>query len=92
MFEAQSEQPKALAAGTTEAGFGEVVGGVPLVFAHVVGLVALMLLGWFGYRGRGLLMAAASLAVASLIGIGIAQLLWQGELFQLGIDNDIFVP
>jgi hypothetical protein len=30
--------------------------------------------------------------LASLVGIVVAQLLWAGELFQLGIDNDTYVP
>ena len=38
-FEAQSEEPKAVSAGTTMAGFAEVIGGVPLVIAHLLGLV-----------------------------------------------------
>jgi hypothetical protein len=46
-FEAQTEQPKALSAGTTMAGFAEVIGGViPLVLAHLLGLALLLVLGW----------------------------------------------
>jgi hypothetical protein len=90
--EAQSEQGKALAAGTTMAGFGEVFGGVPLVFAHVAGVVALGLLGWMGYRARGIGFAFVAVFIASLIGIGVAQWLYGGELFELGINNDTGVP
>jgi hypothetical protein len=90
--EAQSEQGKAVSAGTTMAGFAEVLGGVPLVIAYVVGVVVLGLLGWLGYRGRGIALACAAVIVASLIGIGVAQLLYGGELFELGIDNDTWVP
>ena len=60
-FEAQTEQPKALSAGTTMAGFAEVIGGVPLVLAHLIGLILLLLLGWWSYGKRGIL--AAILAV-----------------------------
>ena len=45
-FEAQTEQGKAIAAGTTMAGFAEVVGGVPLIVAHLLGLAVLSVLGW----------------------------------------------
>ena len=91
-FEAQSEQPKALSAGTTMAGFAELVGGVPLLIAHLLGLV-LLLFGWWGYGKRGIAMALAALTVTSLIGVIVAQFLFAGELFELGIDNDPgFVP
>ncbi|GAA5207177.1 hypothetical protein [Microbacterium kyungheense] len=90
--EAQSEQGKALAAGTTMAGFAEVVGGIPLVLAHIVGVGLLVTLGWFGYRGRGIALALGAVLVASLIGVGVAQLTYGGELFDLGIGNDTFVP
>lgn len=91
-FEAQSEQSKALSAQTTMAGFAEVWGGVPLVLAHIVGLVTLLILGWKRYRGRGIALAVGAVCTASVVGIAIAQLLWAGELFQLGIDNDVYVP
>lgn len=91
-FEAQTEQGKALKAGTTMAGFAEVWGGVPLVLAHVVGLVMLVVLGWKGYRARGVALAVVAVLISSVIGIGVAQLLWGGELFQLGINNDTYVP
>jgi len=91
-FEAQTEQGKALAAGTTMAGFAELLGGVPLVIAHMVGLVALGVPGWKGYRGRGIVYAILAALIAFGIGIGVAQLVWAGELFQLGINNNTFVP
>ena len=86
-FEAQTEQCKALAAGTTEAGFAELFGGIPLILLHLVGLIALVALGWRSYRRRGLAYAAVAFVIASAVGIGIAQLLWAGDLFQLGINN-----
>ncbi len=91
-FEAQTEQPKALAANSTMAGFAEFWGGVPLVLAHLIGLIMLVLLGGFGWRGKGMLLGLAAVIVASLVGLGGAQLLWEGELFKLGIDNDTWVP
>lgn len=51
--EAQSEQGKAVAAGTSMAGFAEVVGGLPLILAHLLGLGMLLIFGWRGYRRRG---------------------------------------
>jgi len=91
-FEAQSEQGKALAAGTTMAGTGEIMGGVPLVLAHIVGLVTLVVLGWKAQRGRGIALAIVAVAVTSVVGIVIAEMLWEGQLFQLGINNDVYVP
>ena len=86
-FEAQTEQGKAIAAGTTMAGFAEVVGGVPLIVAHLLGLAVLSVLGWKGDRERGIAFAVIAVIAASGIGIVFAQLLWAGELFQLGISN-----
>jgi hypothetical protein len=90
--EAQSEQSKALSAGTSMAGFAEVLGGVPLVLAHVVGLGLLLVFGWRGYRMRGIVFAIAAVAVASIIGICCAQLVWAGTLFELGVNNNTYVP
>jgi len=91
-FEAQTEQGKALSAGTTMAGTGELMGGVPVALAHVGGLITLLILGWKGYRARGIVLAFVAVLVCSAIGIGVAQVLWEGQLFQLGIDNDTYVP
>lgn len=90
--EAQSEQGKAVSAGTSMAGFAELVGGVPLVLAHLVGLGVLLILGWRSYRARGIILAVVAVAIASAIGILCAQLLWAGDLFELGIGNDTYVP
>jgi hypothetical protein len=81
LFEAQTEQSKALAAGTSMAGFGETLGGVPLALAHLVGLATLVILGWNGYRGRGIALAIAVVLISSAIGIGGAQLVWAGNCF-----------
>ncbi|MDN3495822.1 hypothetical protein QL996_07780 [Planococcus sp. APC 4015] len=86
-FEAQSEQGKALSAGTTMAGFAELLGGLPLALAHFVGIATLAVLGWHSYRGRGIVLAIVVVLITSAIGIGVAQVLWAGELFQLGIDT-----
>ena len=91
-FEAQTEQPKALSADTTMAGFAEAIGGVPLVLAHLIGLILLLVLGWWGYGKRGIALAIVAVVVASGVGIIVAQILWSGELFQLGIDNQTYIP
>lgn len=90
--EAASEQGKALAAGTTMASFGESFGGIPLVVVHLIGLIILVVLGWKKHGGHGIAVAFLALIIASFIGIGIAQVLWEGQLFQLGIDNGTYVP
>lgn len=74
------------------AGFAELVGGVPLVIAHLVGLGVLLILGWRSYRARGIILAVVAVAVVSAIGILCAQLLWAVDLFKLGIGNDTYVP
>lgn len=91
-FEAQTEQPKALSAGTTMAGFAEAVGGVPLVLAHLTGLILLLVLGWWSYGKRGIALAIVAVIVASGVGIVVAQILWGGDLFDLGTNNSTFVP
>jgi hypothetical protein len=68
------------------------VGGVALIAAHLVGLALLLVLGWKGYRERGIVFAIVAVGAASGIGIVVAQLLWAGELFRLGIDNITYVP
>jgi len=91
-FEAQTEQPKALSADTTMAGFAEVIGGVPLILAHLIGLILLLVVGWWAYGKRGIALAIVAVIVASGIGIIVAQILWGGELFQLGINNNTYLP
>ncbi|TCL78288.1 MULTISPECIES: hypothetical protein [unclassified Rathayibacter] len=87
MAEAQSEQGKALAAGTTMAGFGEAVGGVPVAVAHVVGLIVLLVLAHRAYRGSALVFAGTAVIVASVIGLGVAQLLFGGAVFHFDPEN-----
>lgn len=91
-FEAQTEQGKALAADTTMAGFAEIFGVIPLVLAHVLGMAVLLVLGWKGFGVRGIGFAFIAVLVASGMGVLCAQLLWAGELFELGINNDTYVP
>lgn len=87
--EEASEQGKAEAAGATMSGFAATVGGVPLVLAHIVGLVLLALIGWRAWRGAGLAYAALAVAAASLVGLGVGQLLFGGNLFYTA---PVFVP
>lgn len=87
--EEYTEQGKALAAGTTMEGFAALVGGVPLVVAHVVGLAVLLLLGWRECRARGIVVGTAAVIGASLVGLGLAQILFEGQVF--GVVEE-FVP
>lgn len=87
--EEASEQGKAEAAGTTMAGFAATIGGVPLVLAHVIGLVVLSRIGWRIWRGAGLAYAVLAVAAASLVGLGISQLLFAGNLFYT---DAVFTP
>ncbi|ROS29449.1 hypothetical protein EDF22_1187 [Rathayibacter sp. PhB127] len=93
MAEAQSEQGKALAAGTTMAGFGETVGGIPVAVAHVVGLIVLLVLAHRAYPGSALVIAGTAVIVASVIGLGGAQLLFGGAVFHFDPENrQTYIP
>ncbi|RUR01936.1 hypothetical protein [Labedella endophytica] len=92
--EEMSEQPKALAAGTSMAGTGAVFGGVPLIMAHLAGLVVLSVIA---VRGRavmwtGIVCAVLATAFTSGIGLLVAQVLWNGQLFMMGVDAPGLVP
>ncbi|WP_395245424.1 hypothetical protein ACGGZK_06335 [Agromyces sp. MMS24-K17] len=91
-IEAQTEQCKALAANTSMAGFGELVGGVPLIVAHVVGLAVLVALGRKGYGQHGIAIAIAAVLVASLIGLGVVLYLTGGALFDAGVGSASCAP
>lgn len=90
--DAQAEQPRALAANTTMDGFAELIGGVPLALAHLVGLGLLLSFGWRAWRWKGLALGAAAVLAVSLISIIVTQLFWGGELFELGIHNQTYQP
>lgn len=85
-FEEMTEQSKALAAGTTMEGLGAMMGVPPVVLAHLIGLIVLGVIATrrASTELRGLFMAVAVVALTSLIGIGVAQLLWDGDLFGMG--------
>lgn len=85
--EAESEQGKALTAGTTMDGFALTFGGIPLIAAHVIGLAILMPHGWQRWRLPGLVYGLVAVAVASVIGIGAGQLLFEGQLFEVGLQR-----
>ena len=89
VYEEYSEQGKALAAGTSMDGFAAFFGGIPLVLAHLIGLILLLILGWCGWRIHGIFIGVAAVSSASLIGLGVAQILFEGRVF--GID-ETFVP
>ncbi len=86
-LEAETEQGKALAAGTTMEGFAVTAGGIPLLIAHLIGTAVLLRLGWRFWRLPGLAYGVLAVAGASLIGIGAAQLLFSGELFEVGLQR-----
>jgi hypothetical protein len=73
-------------------GFAELIGGIPLVVAHGMGIVLLLVTGVLGYRGTGPILAVLALSLASGLGIGVAQVIFEGELFVLGIHNDTPAP
>lgn len=86
-LEAETDQGKALTAGTTMDGFALTFGGIPLIMAHVIGLAILMPLGWQRWRLPGLAYGLIAVVAASIIGIGAGQLLFGGELFEVGLQR-----
>lgn len=93
--EEQSEQGKALSAGMTMAGTGMLLGGIPLILLHVIGLAILVTIAVRNRHPRwtGVLLAVVCVAVASLIGIAAGQLLYSGRLFEMSADHPVpFVP
>ncbi len=85
-----TEQGKAVAAGTTMAGTTFFFGVLPLIFAHIVGLLILCSIGVAGrYDSRGGLgLGVAAVAAASLIGLIVALILSGGQL----IATSTYVP
>ncbi|GAB3147471.1 hypothetical protein GCM10027058_06460 [Microbacterium neimengense] len=81
-LEEGTEQPKALAAGTTMAGTTLLLGVAPLVVAHIAGSALLCLVATTGRldRARGVLWAGGAVIGASLIGLAVVLVLSGGEL------------
>lgn len=84
-FEEMTEHCKSLAAGSSETGFGLVVGGIPVALVHILVLVSLLLIGanYHSRRTVGLVLALVAVTVASALGIAANQLLWTGQLFTM---------
>jgi hypothetical protein len=84
-FEEMTEQCKSVAAGSSEAGFGLVVGEIPLVIVHVLILVPMLVIGamYHSNRAGGVVLAVVVVLVASGFGIAVNELLWEGELFAM---------
>lgn len=89
-LEEVTEQGKAEAAGTTMAGTTFVMGVLPLVAAHVVGLALLCTVGGTGRTNRrtGVAWGVAAVLIASAIGLAVVALLSGGEL----IYSPTYVP
>jgi hypothetical protein len=84
--EEMSEQCKAVSAGSTMEGTGTILGTVPLVAAATMGLVTLaaLALRYRAHKRTGLLLVACLVTAAIAIGIIPAQLLYTGQLFEMG--------
>lgn len=85
--EEMTEQCKAVSASTSMAGTGILFGLVPLVVVHLAGAAVLGPLGSVARADRrsGWVYAVCAVAVASLIGMIAAQLLFEGRLFSMGV-------
>lgn len=84
-LEAETDQGKALTAGTTMEGFAFAVGGIPLIAAHLIGAAILLPLGRRHWSLPGLAYGILAVAAASLLGMGAGQMLFGGDLFELGL-------
>lgn len=87
--EEMTEQCKSLAAGDSEEGIGWLLGGPPLVLAHIVFFVSLLLVGRRNHEQprTGALLGLVALVAASALGIGVNQLVWTGELFTMSAEH-----
>ena len=81
-LEEVTEQGKAEAAGTTMAGLTLYFAVIPLIVAHVLGLVILGAIAITGRHPRrsGVLYAVPAVVIASAIGVAVALLVSGGEL------------
>ena len=94
-FEEMTEAGKAVAAGSSSAGTGMLLGGIPLIVAHGLLLLTLLLIGASNHWRRtvAVLQALIAVAVASAVGIAVNQLLWEGRLFTMYAGApEVFVP
>lgn len=84
-FEEMTEACKSIAADESPTGIGFLLGGVPLVVAHLVVLVPLLLIGARSHSQRavGIALAVAAVVVASGLGIAVNELVWTGDLFTM---------
>ncbi|WP_017794077.1 hypothetical protein [Leucobacter salsicius] len=87
LLEEESEQGKALTAGATMEGTAALFGLFPLVVAHLIGLGLLLFHGWRGWGPSGLGFGIIAVVVASVAGLIFAQMLYDGELFNMGIQR-----
>ncbi|SFS18016.1 hypothetical protein SAMN04487846_3712 [Microbacterium sp. cf046] len=81
-LEELTEQGKAVAAGTSMAGTTFLYGVLPLVLAHVVGLVLLCSIGGAGRYNRrsGVLLGIAAVAATSIVGLTVTLIISGGQL------------
>lgn len=86
-LEAETDQGKALAAGTTMEGTAFWMGGLPLLVAHAILAAILLRSGWRAWRARGLWVGVLAVVVASAIGIGVGQIVFGGRLFEVGLHH-----
>lgn len=81
-LEEATEQPKALQAGTSMAGTTLIMGGVPLLFVHVLGVAILATIARPGQGGarRAWLVALVAVVVASMVGLATTLSLTGGQV------------
>ncbi len=94
--EEMTEQGKSLAAGSSGAGTGLLLGVPPLVFVHLAVLIPLLVIGakYHSRPDRGVVLALIVVAVAGAVGIVLGQVLWGGCLFAMSAGSvcPSFVP
>jgi hypothetical protein len=81
-LEEATEQPKALAAGTTMAGTTLLLGGIPLIVAHALGVVILSAGAGTvrGSRRSAVVAAVVAVGIASAVGVTFVLIVNGGQL------------
>lgn len=68
-------------------GTASVLGLFPMVIVHIIGAGLLLYNGWRGWRARGLWFGVIALVIASSVGLIVAQILFDGDLFEMGLNR-----
>ncbi|MGX5681107.1 hypothetical protein ACWKWO_06940 [Schumannella luteola] len=88
-FDEMTEACKAIAAGSSSKGLGALIGGVPVALAYLLVLIPLAAIAVKNYSRKtgGLLLVVVVLAAATVLSVGLSELVWDGNLFAMSADH-----